>query len=285
MSLPNDVDLLRLIADTHAQHGLALAWESRQADAEMEMREASSIYEHLAASSPDDAAAQSGLWSSYWLTSSIYEEQNDELSHAFAVKALDVISRVVTLDPENVRARQQLAKSYSRLGQTATNTGRSAEAITHLGHATAILQDIVSGESRNGRLRSELALALTRLADARARAGQLEAALVDAQRAVDIYIDVTTHAPSDRRSWHNLVLTHESVGDIHERLGRAHPDTAGTHMELAAVSYRTAFDVLTRLRDEGSMPDFDDALLRTLTEKVGRLPAVTTATRQHAAER
>ncbi|MEO5823134.1 MAG: protein kinase [Vicinamibacteraceae bacterium] len=261
-------DVLRLLGDTRAQYGLALSWEGRQREGEAQMAQAAAIYQPLAAAQPHDAPTRNGLWSVYWLTSSVYEEQDDARAHAFAQKALDVIERIVEQDRDNLRARQQLAKSYSRLGQTAMNTGRAAQAIGHLERAVAILTGIADSESRNGRLRSDLALALTRLADAHAARGQLRAALADAERAGLIYADVIERFPTDRRSVRNLVLTHQAVGDIHERLTRTEPSVTPSHHALATASYRRALDLVLALRAKASLAESDVKLVRALTAKV-----------------
>ncbi len=270
---PASIEVLRLLGDSRAQYGLALSWEGRQQDGEAQMAQAAAIYQPLAAAQPHDAPIRNGLWSVYWLTSSVYEEQDDARSHAFAQQALAVIEGVVQQDRDNLRARQQLAKSYSRLGQTATNTGRSADAVGHLQRAVAILGDIAASESRNGRLRSDLALALTRLADAHAARGQLPAALADAERAAQIYGDLIARFPADRRSARNLVLTHQAVGDIHERLTRTEPAASPSHQALAAASYRRALDLVLALRARANLAEADDKLVRELTAKVAGDPS------------
>lgn len=237
------------------------------------MAEAAAIYQPLAAGQPHDGPIRNGLWSVYWLTSSVYEEQDDVRSHAFALRALAVIQEAVDQDRDNLRARQQLAKSYSRLGQTATNTGRTVEAIGHLERAVAILSEIAASESRNGRLRSDLALALTRLADAHAARGDLRAALADAEGAGRIYRDLIERFPANRRSSRNLVLTHQAVGDIHEQLVRLEPAATPSHEALAAASYRRALDLVLALRAKANLAEADDKLVRALSAKVAAAAA------------
>jgi eukaryotic-like serine/threonine-protein kinase len=270
---PASVEVLRLLGDTRAQYGLALSWEGRQREGEAQMAQAAAIYEPLAAAQPHDGPIRNGLWSVYWLTSSVYEEQDDARSHAFAVRALEVIQEAVAQDRGNLRARQQLAKSYSRLGQTATNTGRAADAIGHLERAVTILSEIAASESRNGRLRSDLALALTRLADAHAARGDLRAALADAERAGTIYRDLVERFPADRRSSRNLVLTHQAIGDIHEKLARREPAASVSHQALAAASYRRGLDLVLALRARANLAEADDRLVRALSAKVAAAEA------------
>ena len=107
---PSSVEVLRLLGDTRAQYGLALSWEGRQREGEAQMAQAAALYQPLAAAHPHDGPIRNGLWSVYWLTSSVYEEQDDARSHAFALRALDVIQEAVAQDRDNLRARQQLAK-------------------------------------------------------------------------------------------------------------------------------------------------------------------------------
>jgi eukaryotic-like serine/threonine-protein kinase len=257
-SRPDDLELARLLADSRAQYGLALSWEGRQKDAEREMAMAAAVYEPLVAARPLDVPLRSGLWSVYWLTSTVYEEQDDAKSHQFALKALEVIRAVAQQDPGNVRARQQLAKSYSRLGQTATILGRSADALTYLGDACTILDAIATGEPRNGRLRSELALARSRRGDALAAQGRTVEALADAEQAAAIYSDLIARFPADKRSARNLVLTYSSIGDIR---GKADP-------KAAEQSYRQAVALLARMRTHGQLSGADEKLEANLRGKL-----------------
>ena len=255
---PGDLDTLALLADTHAQHGLALSWEGRQPEAEAEMDRAAALYEPAAREHPDNVALTAGLWSTYWLTSSVYEEQDDARSHDYAMKALDVARGVLARDPANTRARQQLAKALSRAGQTSTNTSRHAEAVRYLVESTAALRAITQREVRNGRLSSELALALTRLAEARLRLGETDRALADAVEAAGIYREVTEAAAGDKRSARNLVLTRELIGDIH-RSRQASRE--------ARASYGEAVALLEKLRDENALAAVDVAYLEKLRAK------------------
>ena len=153
------------------------------------------------------------------------------------------------------------------------NTGQAEASIGYLEQACAILGEIAAGEARNGRLRSELALALTRLADAQAARTHLRPALASAERATQIYADLIARFPSDRRSVRNLVLTHQAVGDIHERLTAAEPAQATSHRALAAASYRRALDLVLALRASAHLAEADEKMVQALRVKVSRYPA------------
>ena len=87
---PRSLALLTLVADTHSQNGLALSWEGRQREAEAEMTRAADLIEPAILEYPNDTRVSGGLWSVYWVTSTVYEEQDDRKSHLFAGRALDV---------------------------------------------------------------------------------------------------------------------------------------------------------------------------------------------------
>ncbi len=268
-SAPADLDVARLIGDSHAQLGLALSWEGQQREAEAQMGQAVATYEPLIEAHQNDVNLRNGLWSAYWLTSNVYEEQNDALSNAFAVKALAVAQSLSDRDPANVRARHQVARSFSRLGQTATNIGRPGDAIGYLEQSCRLLREITAAESKNGRLRSELALAVTRLAEATWKQGRGEAALGQLDEAVSVYEQLGRAFPDDRRSARNLALTHQLAGDIRDALA-ASPGQPESARVAARNSYQAALDILVSLRDQQALADFDLKFLAKMQEAVAR---------------
>ena len=270
-SAPATLEVARLVGDSHAQLGLALSWEGQQKEAEAEMASAVAIYEPLLLQHPDDVNVRDGLWSTFWLTSSVYEEQDDRLAEAFAAKALATIQPVVDQDPANIRARQQLAKSFSRLGQAVVNRGRPSEAVAYLEHSCRILREITATTSKNGRLRSELALAVTRLAEALSAQGQTQAALTQLAEAVGLYTQLRREFPEDRRSPHNLVLTYQLMGEIHDGDAVAHSGQERLAARQAAKdNYQNALDILLGLREQQALAAFDRTLLEKMQAAVAK---------------
>ena len=265
------LDVARVLGDSHAQLGLALAWEDQLPEAEREMAAAAAIYEPLVAAHPDDLPLRSGLWSTYWLTSSVYEDADDETSLAFAARALDVIRPVAERDPANMRAQQQLARSYSRLGQAAVNLHRPVDAVGHLEAARRILRGITDTESRNGRLRGELALANMRLAEALAAQDVREAALARAGDAVDMYAQLVIEFPQDRRTSRNLSLAHQLRGDLHARAAAAATGAARDRERAATKgAYLDALRILESLRDRRLLAGADVKLLEDVRAAAAR---------------
>lgn len=104
------------------------------------MADSVAIYERLVAAHPGDIGLRIGLYQIFMMTSNVYEEVNDALAHEYALKARGITERMVEKDPANLRARQQLAKTYSRLGVTLANLGQRTESIAYLEKAVAGLR-------------------------------------------------------------------------------------------------------------------------------------------------
>ena len=250
------------------QNANALSWAERQTEAEAEAKEAVQIYEKLFAENPNDVAVRGGMWLTYWLTSGIYQDQNDRLAYEFAQKALKVVAETVARDGANIRAKQQLAKSFSTLGETATTIGKPDEAIADLEKACRMLREIIETTTKNNRLKSELALSLRRLGSAKAEQGFLADSLENLRQAEETYLEILQIAPDDRRSNRNLADTYEQFGQTYEKIGEK---AKSENQRLAArANYQKALDILTRLDAGNSLAEADRKLLIKLKSAVER---------------
>ncbi|HEV2705794.1 MAG TPA: protein kinase [Pyrinomonadaceae bacterium] len=262
---PGRVDVLKLLGDSRTQLGWSLSWDGRQKEGEAQAEQAVRIYEPLVHEHPNNVTLRSGLWLTYWLTSSVHEEQDDALAHEYAQKALSIMQETVAKDPSNIRAKQQLAKSFSQLGQTAINTGRHDEALRHLETASEILGGIIERESRNNKLKTELASALTRLGQAKAGRGHLQAALAEHEKAAEIYRQVSESSASDHRTARNLANSYNLIARTYEKLGQTLPhEQRPTTQQMAKKNYQTALDILLRLQAQGVLSDYDRRLLKEI---------------------
>ena len=163
----DDAEVLKLLGDCRVQFALALSWEKRQEEAEKEAAKGIADLERAVAVRPADINLISSLWSGYWVTSSVYEDQDDRAAHELALKALSLAENTVRGDAANIRAKQQLAKSYSRVGQTSTNIGKPAEAVKSLETARGMMLEITDTRSRNKGLKTDLTSILMRLGAAK----------------------------------------------------------------------------------------------------------------------
>ena len=254
---PNDSAFLALLADGHRQLGNALSWELKQAPAEAEMAEALSIYEKLVAAHPGDIGLRTGLYQTYMITSSVYEEVNDARAHEYALQARALIERMVAKDPANLRARQQLAKTYSRLGVTLARIGRRGESIAYLEKAVAGLRAITNNETRNRRFSHDLALALMRLGDAHLQ-GDPQEAMKNLEESITILTDLAAGDPADNTSLRDLASARSTLAQTQDDLAlRSSGEETSSHQRLARQNREEAVAALRQLEARGALSKFD----------------------------
>ena len=80
----DDPEVLKLLGDCRVQFALALSWEKRQEEAEKEAAQGIADLERAVAVRPADINLVSSLWSGYWVTSSVYEDQDDRAAQELA---------------------------------------------------------------------------------------------------------------------------------------------------------------------------------------------------------
>ncbi len=217
----NQNDAIKLLGDCHSQFGLALSWEGKQKKAEQQMTRAVEILEPAVKRNPNDVNLRTGLWLAFWLTSSVYEEQNNQLSHSFALKAVKIIQETSEKDAADIRAKQQFAKSLSRAGQTSVNIGKTAEAVLYLEKADEILRQITETRAKNNGLKVELAINLMRLGETKAKQKLYNNALLNLEQAAKFHQDILQNSGDDKRSFRNLALTYELIAEIHEKIAQS----------------------------------------------------------------
>ncbi|HEV2799751.1 MAG TPA: protein kinase [Pyrinomonadaceae bacterium] len=260
-----EVEHALLLAEAHKQLGNSLSWDGRQPEAEAEMARAVALSESLFAANPHDNRLRTALYQTYMMTSSVYEEVNDPLSNEYAFKALKIISEAVERDPADVRAGQQLAKAYSRLGVTLDNTGRGWESVLYLGKAVRILRGLADGEAKNRRLRYDLATAYIRLGDAEYRQRNFHDSLDALGRAAAVLTELSDADATDNASLRNLANAAESMAKAHEGLAaRAAGVERQSRRQMARQNYQRASDILLRLEAGNTLSRHDRKALDKL---------------------
>ncbi len=263
---PNQLEVLRTIAEVQIQTAYALSWAERQTEAEAEAKEAATVYENLLANNPNDVTVRGGMWLTYWLSSGIYQDRNDKIAYEYALKALHIVEATVAQDGANIRAKQQLAKSFSTLGETATTIDRSAEAISYLEKACRMLREITASTAKNVRLKSELALSRRRLGSAQAEQGFLANSLESLREAEKTYLEILQSAPEDRRSNRNLTDVYEQFGITYGKLHEK--EKSEYYRQAAEANYQKALDILERLDKNDALAEADRKFLSKMKAAV-----------------
>ena len=265
LKFPERLEVSLWLGNCRRQLGNSLVWEGKQEEGEAEMKQGLAIHEQLAAANPDNVAVRASLHQTYMMTSSLYEEVNDSLASEYGYKALRLISEDVAKDPANVRSRQQLAKTHSRLGVTLDNEGKSAEATQHLEKAVGLLEELARGETKNRRFTHDLATAFIRLGDSRHRQGEFAAALAALDRAAEILLELSNTDESDNASRRNLASAYDSAVEAHEALAAASTAAeAARHREMAQNKAQLALQALRYLEARNALSKYDRKSLEEL---------------------
>ncbi len=260
-----------LLAEAHKWMGNALSWEGQQKEAEVEIAKAVALSEALITENPLDHRVRTSLHQTYMMTSSVYEEVNDPLSNEYAFKALKVIEETVAKDPANIRARQQLGKTYSRVGVTLDNTGKPDQSVLYLEKAVNISRELMGTETKNRRLKYDLATSYIRLGDAKKRQRNFRASIADLEQAALVLKELTDADASDNASLRNLANAIESQAKSYEGLADlATGAEKSTQLQMAKQSYQRAYDILRQLEAKNALSKIDRKSmekLRVILEK------------------
>ena len=266
---PGSVAALRLLADSHKRMGNSLSWEGRQKEGEAEAEKAVALFESLVAAHPDDSSLRIGLYQTYMITSGVYEEADDPVSNEYAFKALAIIETAVERDPANRRARQQLSKTYSRLGVTLQNVGRTAESVGYLEKAVRILQELARGETKNRRFQHDPATALIRLGDTMRQRRDFPGAIRNLEEAAAILSGMVETDAGDNASLRNLANACDSLAGVHEDLAaQAAGAKKQSRRRLAQQNYQRALDILRRLEARNALSKYDRKSVETIRSAV-----------------
>ncbi|HEX9929697.1 MAG TPA: protein kinase [Pyrinomonadaceae bacterium] len=266
---PNNVQYLKVAGNCYLKLGNALSWNEQQKEAEVETTKAVQIYESLQANYPNDVSISNGLWSTYWMASNTYQDQNDALAHEYALKALKTIQSVVEKDPADIQARKRLARTYSTLGQTATDTGKPAEAVSYLEKSVSELGRRLESDPKSGGTKYDLGAALMRLAEARAKQKDYSGAFAELDKSERIYIELMQVDPSGLTSLRNQALIYDFRAEIYNEMAKTSAgEKRRAHEQNAKANYVQVVKILEQLAEKKSLPEFDRKWLEQLKAKV-----------------
>lgn len=254
-----------LLAKCYSSLGNALSWDSKQAEAEIEMAKAVSIAAALDARNPYDASVQQAVWRVYILASSIYEDIKNEVSLQFAQKALQTAQKAVESDTADTQAKHNLAKTFSRLGIIFALLNKFHEASFYLNKTENILLELTEREPNNQTYQNDLGRLYTRVGDTGLKQKDLPGALKAFEKSAAFFEKISDDDEKNtfaRRDWAQSL---KSLAQVHfESAQRATRKNQLNHLLNAKNIYRQAFDIITRLKEQNALSEFDKKLFDEL---------------------
>jgi non-specific serine/threonine protein kinase/serine/threonine-protein kinase len=262
-----DTETERILAKCLASLGLALSWESRQPEAEVEMGRAVTIAESLVARFPNDNNLKQDLWKVYETASGIYEEIDDARAFELCEKSRRVVEGIIAADSANTQARHNLSKSFSRLGISASNLGRPAEAIGFLERAMGIVLELQKKDPLNRGYDRDVSALYIRIGVTRFKQRDFLNALLAFEKSAKLYEQQLASDAANTIALRDSAIAYRHTGITHRELAKvSNSQIRQTHNLAEKENYQKAFNALLKAQAQKALPESS----RDLLERVKR---------------
>ncbi|MDQ3199360.1 MAG: hypothetical protein M3Q46_09295, partial [Verrucomicrobiota bacterium] len=171
---------------------------------------------------------------------------------------LQIAEETVERDRANTQARQNLAKSYSRLGVVSSNLKNFSEAAVNLEKSLTVLAELQQNEPNNPAYKSDLGKTFARFGDAKYQEQDLPGSLAAYEKAAAIFESLYQADAKHLIALRDLALMRKNIGHIHREFARAATaEKRRTHLRMAHEHYRRALDLLSQLKSNNAFAEFD----------------------------
>lgn len=258
-----DAEAQRLTAIGTAYLSNGLSWDGDQAEAEAQNEKAVALADSLRASHADDPNIQRTVYDVYILASSTFETIKNDVSLAYAEKALAVARDSVRADSADNQAKQNLAKALSRHGIILTLVGRTRQGFEQLHAAEEVIRELIDREPRNMVYQDDLGTLYTRLGDAEKSRKDLAAALAAYKRSAEIFGGMAARDEKNLVALRDWAQAIKSVGMTQIKLDQR---------DDARQSLRQAIDIVNRLKQQNALGKWDEKFfdeMQPLLDKLG----------------
>ncbi len=259
----SDREIARLSALATGYLSNSLSWDNKQAEAEAVNEKAVVRAADIAARYPRDPEVQKAVYEVYTLASSTFESIKNDVSLAWAEKALAVAQTASAIDPADEQGRFILAKARSRVGITLGLNKRTAEALAALSEAERSLTQLIEREPRNTIYLDDLSAMYIRLGDVE-KTRDLNATLAAYQKAAEVCERLVALDEKNLVARRDLAQALKSVGVTQEKLGLN---------DNARQSLGRAVEIVAQLRTAGAIGKWDDKIFTEMEARYAALNA------------
>ena len=269
---PENPEILRLLGRGHTILSMTLSWDGKQKEGEDEMAKSFAICEPLAAKYPQDSVIQDGLLDTYLQSSQLFEDADPPRSFEILLKARALAEKSITADGANVQARQNLAKTDSRLGVIALSLGKRDEAVAYLEKSLLGFAELEKFDPTHRSYQQDVGRALMFLGQTRQQQRAFDAALAAYARAIATFEGIARADPGNNLPVRKLATVYQYIGDIHrDAAGTANGATRQEHVQAAKENYTRALDILVRLQEKKALAEYDLKYLDDVRAALSRL--------------
>ena len=237
---------------------MTLSWDGKQKEGEAEMAKAFAINESLVAKYPKDSVLRQGLLETFLQSSQLYEDADPAHSLEILLKARNLAEESIKSDPADIQARQNLAKTYSRLGVIALRLGRLEDTVAYLEKSSAAFSELEKIDPKHRTYKHDEGRVLMFLGQAKHQQRKFPEALATYAKAAAIFENITQADPQNNLPTRKLATVHTYIGDTHRDFaqlvtGKEHQ----MHLQAAKESYRRALDIYLRLQAQQALTEYD----------------------------
>lgn len=269
---PDNPEILRLLGRGHTILSMTLSWDGKQKEGEDEMAKSFVIWEPLAAKYPQDSVIRQGLLDTYLQSSQLFEDADPPRSFEILLKARALAEKSITADAANVQARQNLAKTDSRLGVIALSLGKRDEAVAYLEKSLLAFSELERFDPKHRSYQQDVGRALMFLGQTRQQQREFDAALAAYARAITTFEDIARADAGNNLPVRKLATVYQYIGDIHrDAAGTADGATRQEHVQAAKENYSRALDLLVRLQAKKALAEYDLKYLTDLRAALSKL--------------
>ncbi len=183
-------------------------------------------------------------------------------------KGVATLESLAAADPDNSRARREVAWGYKQLGDALMAAGDYAGALASCQNSLAIKEKFAAADPQNAQASFDLATGHADVAAALSATGNATRAVEQARQGILILTTLSSADPTNVIYSRNLAIDEEKLGDAFAHAGadknapRAQRTRAWSD---ARESYEKAGAIFSALRDHGTLPPADADMPRKLT--------------------
>jgi tetratricopeptide (TPR) repeat protein/tRNA A-37 threonylcarbamoyl transferase component Bud32 len=240
----------------------ALSWNGRQAEAEATMQKTIAASEKLLEQYPNDAIIRRQVWRTFSVTSTLYETIDNRKSLAFAERSLKLAQAAVAADGADTQAKQNLGKSYSRVGICSVLNDQLAPALTNFKKAEEIFAQLVEHEPKNTMYLKDFGRLYIRLGDLYRKTKDHANALANYERSVSYFAQVGQADEKNMLAKRDVAQSLKNVGEMWLEFHNA---------VKAKQAYQQAFDILKDLQAQNALGEFDRPMLEDVQNALLKL--------------
>ncbi|MGI8788398.1 MAG: protein kinase domain-containing protein [Pyrinomonadaceae bacterium] len=255
-----EIEMLKIKAGTF--YANALSWDGRQAEAEREMTKTIEEAEKMLVEFQTDSGVRRQVWRTFSVTSSLYEIENNRLALAFAERALKLAQAAAAADGADTQAKQNLAKSFSRVGICSVLENRISDALEDFKKSEEILGELVKQEPKNTMYQKDFGRLYIRFGDFYRKRQDFQKALENYEKSVFYFEQIGIADEKNTLAKRDAAQSLKNVGEMFLKSGEN---------EKARQTFQRAFDILTNLQAQNALGEFDRPMLDDVQKVLRKL--------------